>query len=45
MIIAENWTLLHHTDEILERAINQYWSVANNDGKWHFLHQTEDIRS
>ena len=36
MIIAENGPLLHHTNEMLERAINQFWSVANRDGKWHF---------
>ena len=37
MIIAENGPLLHHADEMLERAMNQYWRVANRDGKWHFL--------
>ena len=36
MIIAENGPLLHHTNEMLERAINQYWRVENRDGKWHF---------
>ena len=36
IIIAENGPLLHHTNEMLERAINQYWRVANRDGKWHF---------
>ena len=45
MIIAENGPLLHHADEMLERAMNQYWRVANRDGKWHFLRQTEDIHS
>ena len=30
MIIAENGPLLH---EMLERAMNQYWRVANRDGK------------
>ena len=45
MIIAENGSVLHHADEILERAMNQYWKVANNDGKWHFLSPTVDIRS
>ena len=34
MIIAENGPLLHHADEMLERAMNQYWRVANCDGKW-----------
>ena len=29
MIIAENGPLLHHADEILERAMNQYWAVEN----------------
>ena len=37
IIIAENEPLLHHADEILERAMNQYWRVANRNGKWHFL--------
>ena len=36
MIIAENGPLLHHTNEMLERAINQYCRVANRDGKWYF---------
>ena len=33
MIIAENGSLLHHADEILERGMNQYLRVANNYGK------------
>ena len=33
MIIAENVPLLHHADEILERAMNQCLRVANRDGK------------
>ena len=33
IIIAENEPLLHHTDKILERAMHQYWRVANHDGK------------
>ena len=45
MIIAENGPLLHNAGEILERAMSQYWRVANRDGKWHFLRQTEDIHS
>ena len=38
MTIPENKPLLHHADEMLARALNQYWRVANSDGKWHFLH-------
>ena len=45
IIIAENGPLLNHADEILERAMNQYWRVANRDGKWHFLLRTEDTHS
>ena len=30
MIIAENRPLLHHADEILERAMNRYWRVAKS---------------
>ena len=45
MIIAENGPLLHHADEMLERPMNQYWRIANRDGKWHFLRRTEDIHS
>ena len=33
MIIAENGPLLYHDDEILERAMNLYWRVANSDGR------------
>ena len=45
MIMAENGSLLHHADEILERAMKQYWRVANRDGIWHFLRRTEDTHS
>ena len=45
LIIADNGSLLHHVDEILERAMNQYWMVANRDDKWHFLRRTEDTHS
>ena len=45
IIAAESRPLLHHADEILERVMNQYWRVGNHDGKWHFLHRTEDIHS
>ena len=45
MIIAENGPLLHHAGEILERAMNQYWRVANCYGKSHFLRRTEDTYS
>ena len=45
LIIADNGSLLHHADEILERAMNQYWMVANRDDKWHFLRRTEDTHS
>ena len=45
MIIAENGPLLHHAGEILERAMNQYWRVANRYGKSHFLRRTEDTYS
>ena len=41
MVIAENGPVLHHADEILERKMNQYWKVANRDGKWQFLRRTE----
>ena len=41
MIIAENGPVLHHADEILERKMNQYWKVANRDGKWQLLRRTE----
>ena len=37
MIIVENGPLLHHADEILKTAMNQYWRVANRDGTWYFL--------
>ena len=39
MVVAENGPLLHHNDEILKRAINQYWRVANmiSDSKWYLF--------
>ena len=44
-IIAENDYLLDHADEILERAMNQNWKVANSNAKWQFLRRTDDIFS
>ena len=37
IIFAENGALLNHADKILERATNQYWRVANRNGKWHLI--------
>ena len=48
MIVGANGPLLHHayeTYEILDSAMSKYWRVVNRDGKGHFLHLTEDIRS
>ena len=48
MIVGANGPLLHHayeTYEILDSAMNKYWRIVNRDGKGHFLHLTEDIRS
>ena len=25
--------------------MNQYWGIANRNGKWHFLRQNEDTHS
>ena len=45
MVIAENGPLLHHADEILELAMDRYWRKNTVNGKWHFLRNTQDIRS
>ena len=45
MIIAENGPLLQYADNILEKAMNQYWKENTATGKWHFIRNTEYIRT
>ena len=45
MVISENGPLLHHAETILEGAMDKYWKEHTVNGKWHFLRNTEDIRS
>ena len=45
MVIAENGPLLHHADTILERAMDKYWKENSANGKWHFIRNTQDIRT
>ena len=45
MIIAENGPLLHHAGKILYRAMERYWKEHSVNGKWHFIRNTEDIRT
>ena len=40
MIIAENGPLLQCADDILIKAMNHYWKVKNDNGKWHFVRNT-----
>ena len=42
IIIAENGSLLHHVDKILDRPMERYWKEHNVNGKWHFLRNTQD---
>ena len=44
MLVAENGPLLQHADALLEKAMTNYWN-KHNDGKWHFIRRSEDIRS
>ena len=37
MIIAENGPLLQCADDILNKAMNHYWKVKYDNGKWHFV--------
>ena len=44
MIIAENGPLLQRADQLLERAMTNYWRM-NGNGEWHFLRRYDDIRT
>ena len=37
MEISENGPLLHHADNIIERAMNKYWRESSANGRWHFV--------
>ena len=45
MIIVENGPLLHHADTIIENAMTNYWKEHDENGDWHFIRRTEDVRS
>ena len=45
MLISENEPILYRADIILEEAMNKYWKDKTKNGKWHFIWQSEDIRS
>ena len=45
MIIAENGPLLHRANSIRENAMNRYWMESTKSNKWHFLRQTDDVRT
>ena len=45
MEIAENGPELVHADKILTKAMSEYWAENSVDGKWHFCHKSNDIRT
>ena len=36
MEISENGPLLHHADNIIEMAMNKYWTESSANGRWLF---------
>ena len=47
MQISENGPLLQHSDtllRLLDRAMTKYWRSKNDQGHWHFIWKTDDIR-
>ena len=45
MIISENGPALHDADYLLERAMNSYWAENSENGKWHFIRESDQIKS
>ena len=45
MIISENGPALHYADDLLDRATNRYWAENSENGKWHFIQESNKIRS
>ena len=45
MEIAENGPELAHAGNIIASAMDNYWKEKSSDGKWHFCHKTDDIRT
>ena len=37
MEISENGPLLHHADNIIERAMNKYWRESSANGRGQFV--------
>ena len=45
MVIAESGPGLHHSNNLLERAMNKYWVKNSENGKWHFIRECNNISS
>ena len=45
MEIVENGPELAHAGNIIASAMDNYWKEKSSDGKWHFCHKTDDIRT
>ena len=45
MIISENGPALHNADDLLDRGMNKYWAENSENGKWHFIRESNKIRS
>ena len=43
MEISENGPLLHHADNIIERAMNKYWRESSANGRWHFVSRKGEL--
>ena len=45
MIISENGPALPDADYLLVRAMNSYWAENSENGKWHFIRESDQIIS
>ena len=45
MMISENSSALNNADNLLDGAMNRYWAENNENSKWHFIQESNKIRS
>ena len=45
MIISENGPALHDADYLHGQAMNSHWAENSENGKWHFIRESDQIIS
>ena len=45
MMISENSSALNDADNLLDGAMNRYWAENSENNKWHFIQESNQIRS